>query len=402
MVRATRRTVLRTTAVGGAVGLAGCLGGPDPNEWDDTFGDDAQQTFFWDVLPTEDGGYLAVGSDRTEQNSQDGLLVKYDAEGEEQWRETHGGQQYDWFAGVEPTDDGYVVAGTKFTEEGAQAWQVGIEEDGDADWEETYQASSLTYGWRMISGVDDGFLLIGHTSEDQQTWRPMLLKTDEDGDEEWRDTYRPEDATTARFTGGLARDDGYLVTGHARPADADQSVGYVVGVETDGDVEWRETYDDGRLERPLSNDDGYLVTGTHVESSDDQEGLLLAIDEAGDERWTETYVGDEFASLTDVVPRQGDGGLLGGLLGGGADGYVAAGLSGQSASDHEAVLLSVDGEGALEAETEWDAATGAAWAVEQTDDGGYVAIGWVDEDGSENDTEQPQGRIETFADIDDE
>lgn len=323
--------------------------------------------------------------------------MKYDADGDDEWRETHGGQYYDWFAGATGTDDGYVVAGTRFTEDGSEAWLLGVDEDGDDEWEETYRESNLTYGWRMRAAVDDGYLLVGHTSEDQQTWRPLLLKTDEDGDEEWRDTYRPEDAATARFTGGLRQDDGYLLTGHATEPDADRSTGYVVAVDAEGDVEWEETYDDGRLERAIPDGDGYVITGNHIESSDEQEGLLLAIDGEGDERWTETYVGDGFASLTDVVPQQG-----GGLLGGGGGGYVATGLSGDSGSEHEAVLLSVDGEGALEAEQEWDAQTGAAWALEQTNDGGYVAAGWVDEDGREDDGDQPQGRIEAVAGLDDE
>ncbi len=398
-MRVSRRRVLRTAALGGTAGLAGCLGLVDdaPSEWAATYGDDDEPTFFFDVTTTDDGGYLAVGSDHG-GGSQDGLAAKYDGSGDRLWAETYGGGNYDWFDGVVGTDDGYVLAGTRSDEGGSSAWLLAVDDDGDDEWERTFDRAELTYGWRLRPAVDEGYLLVGRAGE-LRDWRPWVAKTDAEGEPEWQETYRPEDATSARFNAGLPTDDGYLLTGEVTTADDEERTGYAVAVDADGGVEWTRTYDTGPLERAISDGDGYLVAGGHVDDETDAPAFLHAVDEEGAKRWTETYAEDGYATLTDVVPRQGGGGLLGG---GGGDGYVATGAVGSSTDDPEPVLLTVDGEGELETEAEWDADTGAVWAVEPSQDGGYVAAGYVDETPLDDGGEEPRARLETFGSLDGE
>lgn len=394
-----RRDLLRTAAAAGSVGIAGCLDtiAGEPATWTETYGDDEVRTYFWDVLPSSDGGFLAVGSDQVEDNIQDALIVKFDGAGDTEWRETYGGSGWDWFAGAAETDDGYVVAGTKADEVGYQAWLAGVEGDGDMEWEETYRELAVTYGWRMIEAVDDGYLFVTRTSESLSgIWRPMLVKTDQDGDEEWRELMRPDDADSARFTDAVVDGDGYVLSGSLVGSGGSASVGYAVRIDDDGDVDWEETYDEGRLNSLTATEDGVVVAGRWMED-DREEAWLLSIGEDGDERWSETEELDDRSAYTDVVPVQA-GGVLEGLLGGGNDGYMVTGWSQAAGSDDRTGwIVRTDADGDLEEDEEWDDGSSAAWGIEPADDGGYVVIGYEDEDGFDADAEKPQGKIVKLA-----
>ena len=75
---------------------------------------------FLDVEKTSDGGYIAVGyttstniSGLTNKGSADCLIAKYDANGNEQWKKSVGGSEYDWYSGVvEITNGTYIAVGT--------------------------------------------------------------------------------------------------------------------------------------------------------------------------------------------------------------------------------------------------------------------------------------------------
>lgn len=400
MAGVQRRDLLRTAVAAGSVGIAGCLDtiAGEPTTWTETYGDDEVTTYFWDVLPTSDGGFLAVGSDSVEGQMQDALVVKFDEEGDDEWRETYGGTGWDWFAGVAETDDGYVLAGSRDAgdEDHAwdyRAWLVGIEVDGDVDWEETYGEFGFTYGWRMIEAVDDGYLFVARSSEEafSGVWTPLVVKTDHDGDEEWREILDPADADSARLTDAVVDDDGYVLSGSLVEPDTGP-VGYAVRLDDRGDVDWEETYDEGRLNRLTATDDGVVVAGRWMEG-DSEEAWLLAIDEDGDERWSETEDLDDRSAYTDVVPIQA-GGVLEGLMGGGGDGYMVTGWSQPADSDdRNGWIVRTDAEGDPDAEEEWDDGSSAPWAIDPTDDGGYVVVGYEDEDGVDTDGEMPQGKI---------
>lgn len=78
---------------------------------------------FLDVKQTSDGGYIAVGyttstniSELTNKGSADCLISKYDANGNEQWKKSVGGSEYDWYSGViELTNGIYIAVGTIFS-----------------------------------------------------------------------------------------------------------------------------------------------------------------------------------------------------------------------------------------------------------------------------------------------
>lgn len=78
---------------------------------------------FLDVKKTSDGGYIAVGyttstniNGLTNKGGEDAIIVKYDANGNEQWKKSVGGSRNDRYSGViEITNGTYVAVGTIYS-----------------------------------------------------------------------------------------------------------------------------------------------------------------------------------------------------------------------------------------------------------------------------------------------
>ena len=78
---------------------------------------------FLDVEQTSDGGYIAVGyttstniNGLTNKGGEDAIIVKYDANGNEQWKKSVGGSRNDRYSGViEITNGTYVAVGTIYS-----------------------------------------------------------------------------------------------------------------------------------------------------------------------------------------------------------------------------------------------------------------------------------------------
>lgn len=118
MHRPGRRQFLRAGVTATVAGLSGCLMGGPPTggdgaggSWDETYGDDDYTTYFWGLTATSDGGFLAAGSEGSADQSQDALLVKVGADGDEEWTQTYGEAGWQWFNRAVETDDGYIAGG---------------------------------------------------------------------------------------------------------------------------------------------------------------------------------------------------------------------------------------------------------------------------------------------------
>ncbi|QHT66187.1 T9SS type A sorting domain-containing protein [Rhodocytophaga rosea] len=103
-------------------------------QWNKRFGADASDVLTT-VLPTTDGGYLLGGSSRSEQLGDkseasrgwyDYWVIKTDAQGNKQWDKTYGGNQTDWLRSIFKTPDGgYLLAGYSNSASGSEKTDAG-------------------------------------------------------------------------------------------------------------------------------------------------------------------------------------------------------------------------------------------------------------------------------------
>ena len=102
----------------------------------------------------ERGGVALVGVDGTD--------------GTERWRSTVDVDGATHVEDVVATDDGYVLAGTRETEDGREAWLHSIGADGDSRWSEAVGEGRRTRG-HVLAVADDGGLLVGGETTDDST-----------------------------------------------------------------------------------------------------------------------------------------------------------------------------------------------------------------------------------------
>lgn len=107
-------------------------------QWSRTFGGSSNvevyrvQTWAYSVAQTLDGGYILAGyteSYKSDMTHSYALLIKTDADGNEQWNRTFGGTYGDAVYSVEQTKDGgYIVAGNtkSYGSGGSSAWLIKV------------------------------------------------------------------------------------------------------------------------------------------------------------------------------------------------------------------------------------------------------------------------------------
>jgi hypothetical protein len=109
-----------------------------------------------DLVRMDDGGWMVVGTtnDPGGGGGYDGLLVRTDADGNELWRRTYGGDGWDFLRrGWLMTDQALLMVGQTFSQgEGGDVWLIKVDQMGDTLWTrhyggpETEDGASVTIG----------------------------------------------------------------------------------------------------------------------------------------------------------------------------------------------------------------------------------------------------------------
>lgn len=85
--------------------------------WEANYGGSSSDAFY-DIAESIDGGYIAVGETWSEDiiginkdDSRDGILVKYNSNGEVEWHKNYGGEDSDVLGGVTVNENEYLATG---------------------------------------------------------------------------------------------------------------------------------------------------------------------------------------------------------------------------------------------------------------------------------------------------
>jgi len=146
--------------------------------WSQTYGDESSD-YCYSAIQTSDGGFALAG----ESNSRYFRLVRTDEGGEELWTQTyHGGGQSICYSVIQTSDSGFALAGKSGHQNGgADSWLVRTDENGDSLWSQTYGGEETDYSRSVIKTADGGFALAGTTSSyDEDQGRAWLIKTESD------------------------------------------------------------------------------------------------------------------------------------------------------------------------------------------------------------------------------
>ncbi|MFC2150068.1 T9SS type A sorting domain-containing protein, partial [Calditrichota bacterium] len=350
-------------------------------QWTQTYGG-RDRDICNSMLRTDEDSLLIAGSTKSSgAGSSDFFLLKTNKEGEELWSETYGGQSADECRSIFRTEDnGLVLAGNtrSFGEGGFDFYCIKTDNRGGEIWSQTYGGNEDEECWSVVQTLDGGFALAGFTESYGEGGHDFwLVKTDEDGDEGWSQTYGGMQSDKC-YSVVKTSDRGYALVGRTQSFGVGGVDGYLVKVERNGDEEWAIPYG-GRSTDVFTSiiqtaDGGYAIAGyTESYGEGGFDFWLVKTDDDGEQLWSKTFGGnasDECWSLFQTA----DGGFA---------------LAGYSESfgegDSDSWLIVTDENGGLL----WSTSFGGdspeeLFSVIQTSDGCITIAGYTESYGSGN------------------
>ncbi len=274
------------------------------------------------TIQTPDGGYFTVGHFGDGASAiEDGFLIKLDADGDQQWMKSYGGDEYDELNHIIPTSDGnYVLFGVTFNpnDGGFNFYLIKVNQLGETLWEKTYGTPAFEKGIKIIQTNDDGYAMIGFQDSPDPSGLNhnfYIVKADENGEELWSTTYGGEELEDGYDLIELA--DGSLVfvgaTGSFGAGDTDF---LAVKYSATGVFDWMKTYGGAGEEiaftvKAAPTGGLYLGGITNSFGAGDYDIYLVETDADGNEVNSNTYGGIVGEWGTQIVVLD-DGILLGG------------------------------------------------------------------------------------------
>jgi len=161
-------------------------------EWDKTFGSSGYEEGY-SVQQTTDGGYILAGFAFSMASHGDGLLVKTDSDGNEEWYKMIGddsGRQ-DPRSVQQTNDGGYIVAG-ETSSLGVlyyDLWLAKTDINGTVEWSKQFAGLGDDHAYSVQQTSDGGYVIVGHTKPMPGCTEAWLIKTDSNGIEEWNKTF---------------------------------------------------------------------------------------------------------------------------------------------------------------------------------------------------------------------
>ena len=324
------------------------------------------------IQPTEDGGFIIAGYTRSYGTGiLDFWLIKTDENGNELWNQNYGGSEVELARSVQQTlDCGYIIAGytTSYGAGNSDFFIIKTDENGNVEWDQTYGGSNDDGCKSVQQTSDGGYIAAGYTysygSGCEDVW---LIKMDEDGNQQWAHTYGGSLSDGATSVQQIS-DSCYVIGGYTFSYGAGNADFWLIKVDESGNLLWNKTYGGNNMDVAKSfqqtSDDGFIIagyTGTY-----EYDFYLIKTDENGNQQWAQTYGGSEDDCCYSVQQTSDNG-------------YIMAGYTGTyGTGDADFWLIKTD----ENSNVEWDQTYGGnnddlCRSVQQTSDGGYIAAGYT-------------------------
>ena len=356
--------------------------------WEQIFGSEISDEIGYSVKQTSDGGYVIGGHNEEGSQGWNVWIIKTDENGNEEWS-----QIYDVSDGMndhcydiqQTIDLGYVVTGST-------SWGVllmKVDQNGQEEWVQQFETTKISdqEGRFVQQTMDGGYVIIGTTVDQWNPYDSYLIKTDENGNEQWSQIFGNEEWYEG-LSGQQTTDGGYVITG--RLSCPGSLCSYLIKTDENGNEQWSQIYEENTVGYSLkqTTDGGYVICGGIETSSLDI--YLLKTDDNGDIQWSQTFGGD-FIDIGYSLQQTMDGGYI---ITGGTQFF------GTEDSSLDIFLIKTDENGNEEWFQNYVFETGGiGFSVQQTTDGGYIITGHLESQDIFLIKTDSEGNVETTSTI---
>lgn len=340
----------------------------DTKKWTHTYGGVEDDTV-WSIIQTTNSDYIFAGSTGSWPNDK-AWLVKINDQGNVQWTQTYNFSSVNTV--IPTTDGGFALAGTRGGNLGSpsDAWLMKTDAHGAIQWIRTYKWKDRNNARSVIQSHDGGFVLGGSYNNLNNHSDGWLVKTDYDGNMEWMQTY-----------GGSSNDHIAVViqtlTGEFAFAGDTWSYGkgnndcWLVKTNFHGEMEWNRTYGDLGADKAykifqVTDGSFFLIGATSSYGAGNFDAWLVKTDVNGTMEWMQTYGGSSHDKAYSGIQTT-DGGVV---LAGATTSYNV------NSEDLDFWLLKLDASGISQwNHTYGDSEDEEVNSVIQTADGGFLLAG---------------------------
>jgi hypothetical protein len=341
-------------------------------QWNKTFGGNYSDRGFY-CEQTSNEGYILTGHTWSYGNGgYDVWLIRTDADGNEEWNKTFGGENDDVGISVHFTiDDGYIIVGStnSFGAGNSDVWLIKTDAFGNEEWNKTFGKEYNDWGWSVNKTIDNGYVITGIIEPYEEDVRDLwLIKTDANGNEEWNKTFGGVENDYGYSVQQIS-DGGYLILGETNSFGSGSGDAWLIKTDTNGTEEWNKTFggndQDAGISMQIVENTGYIITGvTRSFGLDSGDVWLIKTDVFGNEQWNRTFGGTSYDCGASIDTTE-DGGFI-----------ICAITETYGAGEEDVWLIKTDSSG----NEQWNKTFGGTnedwgYSVQQTTDGGYIIGG---------------------------
>ena len=281
-------------------------------------------TMIHNIIQSSDTTYNVCGYllNPTE-GATDGFLMSLSLDGDSIWSNIINVGFNDRFRDHQLTDDGgFIIGGMRNVTEDSTIFMLRTDDLGNELWREYYGTSDYERINNIHSTHDGGYVLMGDiVSTASGSQDLLLMKTDSLGNELWVKYY---DSQVGIHEGGgygtPTLDKGFILTAGKEQFSGGLEEAWIVKVDSLGNIEWDKEYNlpfdqYGFRDVVQMQDSSYLVIGsTWVQTGaiTGPQAWLLKLDVQGDTIWTKqySYYGGIYHTYAEDIKLTKDGGAI--------------------------------------------------------------------------------------------
>jgi len=330
------------------------------------------------------GGYTGYINIEEFINVANPMMIKTNSAGKEEWRRiyTFNNKGYNLLLSIQQTiDNGYILSGYKT--EGSydsNAYLIKTDENGYEQWRHFYAGDGYSLASDAVKTNDNGYALIGATLNPNLSGANssiFFIKTDEDGNEQWNKKYLFEDINIG-YSIKQTSDGGYIVSGtciniskNNNYSDSNTYELVVFKIDKNGNIEWYKFFEFldtlFNSELCITKDEGFVITGLSY-SFDTSDSLIYQTFLVKLDINGNLEWQKIFGSQNDYIYGSS-------VVQADDDGYLICGTL-STENESYAMLLKTDNLGNEEwIKTYSDLGLSYAYHMDITNDGGFILIG---------------------------